>query len=91
MNTYRVAQVPAPNGTFEIVEREVPRPGPRHVRIAVGDADNAPPIALPPNRAGLGGLGLHLVESIATSWGHQTDSHGKVVWADIACEPVTPR
>ncbi|MGY1398078.1 alcohol dehydrogenase catalytic domain-containing protein, partial [Streptomyces sp. SS10] len=35
MNTYRVAQVPAPNGSFEIVEREVPRPGPRHVRIAV--------------------------------------------------------
>ncbi|CAL9317341.1 alcohol dehydrogenase [Streptomyces sp. R02] len=35
MNTYRVAQVPAANGSFEIVEREVPRPGPRHVRIAV--------------------------------------------------------
>ncbi|MFE8955272.1 alcohol dehydrogenase [Streptomyces althioticus] len=35
MNTYRVAQVPAPNGSFEIVEREVPRPGPRHARIAV--------------------------------------------------------
>ncbi|MEU0579629.1 alcohol dehydrogenase [Streptomyces griseoincarnatus] len=27
--------MPAPNGSFEIVEREVPRPGPRHVRIAV--------------------------------------------------------
>lgn len=35
MSSYRVAQVAAPSGPFEIVEREVPRPGPRHVRIAV--------------------------------------------------------
>ena len=35
MSTYRVAQVAAPNGPFEIVEREVPRPGPGQVRIAV--------------------------------------------------------
>ncbi|MEU9481982.1 alcohol dehydrogenase [Streptomyces sp. NPDC048191] len=35
MSTYRVAQVTAPNGTFELAEREVPRPGPGHVRIAV--------------------------------------------------------
>lgn len=35
MNSYRVAQVTAPGGTFEIVEREVPQPGPGHVRIAV--------------------------------------------------------
>ncbi|MBC7272844.1 MAG: alcohol dehydrogenase catalytic domain-containing protein [Streptomyces sp.] len=35
MNTYRVAQVATANGTFEVVERELPRPGPRHVRIAV--------------------------------------------------------
>ncbi|MFJ4468089.1 alcohol dehydrogenase [Streptomyces sp. NPDC089424] len=35
MSTYRVAQVATPNGPFEIVEREVPNPGPRHVRIAV--------------------------------------------------------
>ncbi|MFE3167037.1 alcohol dehydrogenase [Streptomyces sp. NPDC059224] len=35
MSTYRVAQVTAAGGPFEVVEREVPRPGPRHVRIAV--------------------------------------------------------
>jgi D-arabinose 1-dehydrogenase-like Zn-dependent alcohol dehydrogenase len=35
MSTYRVAQVTAPGGTFELAEREVPQPGPGHVRIAV--------------------------------------------------------
>ncbi|MFD3480138.1 alcohol dehydrogenase [Streptomyces sp. NPDC058695] len=35
MTTYRAAQVITPNGRFEIVEREVPRPGPMHVRLAV--------------------------------------------------------
>ncbi|PNE40987.1 alcohol dehydrogenase [Streptomyces noursei] len=35
MSSYRVAQVGAVGAPFEIVERAVPRPGPRHVRIAV--------------------------------------------------------
>jgi alcohol dehydrogenase len=35
MSTYRVAQVAAPDGRLEVVEREVPQPGPGHVRIAV--------------------------------------------------------
>jgi D-arabinose 1-dehydrogenase-like Zn-dependent alcohol dehydrogenase len=35
MSTYRVAQVTAPDGTFELAEREVPQPGPGRVRIAV--------------------------------------------------------
>ncbi|SOE07106.1 alcohol dehydrogenase [Streptomyces sp. Ag109_G2-15] len=35
MSTYRVAQVTALNGTFELAEREVPQPGPGEVRIAV--------------------------------------------------------
>jgi alcohol dehydrogenase len=35
MSTYRVAQVPAAGGSFELVEREVPQPGRDHVRIAV--------------------------------------------------------
>lgn len=35
MSTHRVAQVTEAGGRFEIVEREVPEPGPRHVRIAV--------------------------------------------------------
>jgi alcohol dehydrogenase len=35
MRTYRVAQAAAAGGPFEVVEREVPRPGPGHVRVAV--------------------------------------------------------
>jgi alcohol dehydrogenase len=35
MSTYRVAQVAAAGAPFEIVEREVPQPGPGHVRVAV--------------------------------------------------------
>ncbi|MEU6341701.1 alcohol dehydrogenase [Streptomyces sp. NPDC046977] len=35
MNSMRVAQVSEPGGPFEIVERELPEPGPGHVRIAV--------------------------------------------------------
>jgi alcohol dehydrogenase len=35
MNSMRVAQVDKPGGAFEIVERELPQPGPGHVRIAV--------------------------------------------------------
>ena len=59
------------------------------VRIVVGDSDNTPPIARAPSRAGRGGLGLHVIESIATCWGHEVHSNGKVVWADLACEPAT--
>ncbi|MDN5384616.1 alcohol dehydrogenase [Streptomyces sp. LB8] len=35
MTTYKVAQVTTSGGPFELSEREVPEPGPRHVRIAV--------------------------------------------------------
>ncbi|MGW2829456.1 alcohol dehydrogenase catalytic domain-containing protein [Streptomyces sp. NPDC001286] len=35
MSSYRVAQVDAAGGQFHITEREVPRPGPGHVRITV--------------------------------------------------------
>ncbi|MEU2155277.1 alcohol dehydrogenase catalytic domain-containing protein [Streptomyces sp. NPDC019396] len=35
MSTYRVAQVATAGGPFELAEREVPQPGPGHVRIAV--------------------------------------------------------
>ncbi|MEU5595591.1 alcohol dehydrogenase [Streptomyces sp. NPDC020298] len=35
MSTHRVAQVAESGGRFEIVERAVPEPGPRHVRISV--------------------------------------------------------
>ncbi|GAA1168250.1 alcohol dehydrogenase [Streptomyces hebeiensis] len=35
MTACRVAQVATAGGSFEIVQREVPRPGPGHVRVAV--------------------------------------------------------
>ncbi|MFD7597678.1 alcohol dehydrogenase catalytic domain-containing protein [Kitasatospora sp. NPDC059812] len=35
MSTYRVAQATAPGGALHPAEREVPQPGPGHVRIAV--------------------------------------------------------
>jgi alcohol dehydrogenase len=35
MSTCRVAQVTAPNGTFELAGREMPQPGSGQVRIAV--------------------------------------------------------
>ncbi|GHE06064.1 alcohol dehydrogenase [Streptomyces alanosinicus] len=35
MSIYRVAQVTTAGGPFELAEREVPEPGPGHVRIAV--------------------------------------------------------
>lgn len=35
MSTYRVAQVPAAGGSFEMAERETKQPPPRHVRVAV--------------------------------------------------------
>jgi D-arabinose 1-dehydrogenase-like Zn-dependent alcohol dehydrogenase len=35
MAKMRVVQVPRPGGPFELVEREVPTPGPGHVRVAV--------------------------------------------------------
>ncbi len=35
MSTMRVAQIPRPNGAFEIVERPIPEPGTGHVRIRV--------------------------------------------------------
>ncbi|MEO8130037.1 MAG: alcohol dehydrogenase, partial [Bryobacteraceae bacterium] len=35
MPKMKVAQVPAPGAAFEIVEREIPEPGPRQVLIKV--------------------------------------------------------
>ncbi len=35
VGTMKVAQIASPGGGFQIVEREIPQPGPRHVRIKV--------------------------------------------------------
>ncbi|MFH8386169.1 alcohol dehydrogenase [Kitasatospora sp. NPDC018058] len=60
MRTYRVAQVAAVGGAFEIVERDVPRPGPGHVRVAVEACGVCHSDAMFVN-AGLPGVGFPLV------------------------------
>jgi anti-sigma regulatory factor (Ser/Thr protein kinase) len=58
---------------------------PRHLYLAVFDDDQAEPVlrAHPATDAS-GGRGLHLVEHVATRWGHQLMPGGKVVWAAFA-------
>jgi len=51
------------------------------VRVEVSDDSPQPPL---PSR----GLGLALVEGLATSWGSSPRGGGKVVWCEL---PATPR
>jgi hypothetical protein len=61
------------------------------LRVAVGD--RTPPDATTPN----GGLiqrpthGLGLVDAVSTRWGVEPTPDGKVVWAELACEPRRAR
>ncbi|WP_335936393.1 alcohol dehydrogenase catalytic domain-containing protein [Streptomyces sp. PTD5-9] len=68
MSTYRVAQVATAGGPFELVEREVPQPGPCHVRIAVDACGICHSDALIVD-AGLPGLRFPLVP------GHEIAGH----------------
>jgi hypothetical protein len=54
------------------------------VTIAVGDRDVTAPVRRPYTSASTGGRGLHLVEAVASGWGHTIMSTGKLVWADLA-------
>lgn len=58
---------------------------PGRVRIAVLDANpvDSPHVAAERELAD-GGRGMLLVDTICLEWGHDSDEHGKVVWADIA-------
>jgi hypothetical protein len=47
MPKMRAAQVPSPRATFEIVEREVPEPGPGSVRIKVQESSWSLGLLLP--------------------------------------------
>ena len=58
------------------------RPGGR-VRIAVGDATTLPPRPRRPAPLDGSGRGLGLIEAIATVWGVDLHSAGKVVWAEL--------
>jgi alcohol dehydrogenase len=100
MSTYRVAQVAAVGGPLEIVEREVSRPGPGHVRIAVDACGICHSDALFVN-AGVPGLRFPLVpgHEIAgrieelgegTDSGWQVGDRVAVGWFGGSCGHCTP-
>jgi anti-sigma regulatory factor (Ser/Thr protein kinase) len=60
------------------------------LRIEVDDHTPQPPALTdhhhrPP---GVGGLGLHLVDTLASSWGTTPTPTGKTVWAEINLQPA---
>jgi anti-sigma regulatory factor (Ser/Thr protein kinase) len=61
--------------TARVVLRE------RYLHVAVHDGSTAPPV---PRPVDLRGRGLHLVASVAHSWGYLETADGKVVWATFA-------
>ncbi|MES4891899.1 alcohol dehydrogenase catalytic domain-containing protein [Streptomyces sp. NPDC096012] len=101
MNSYRVAQVTAAAGAFELAEREVPQPGPRHVRIAVeacgvchSDAlfvDGAVPGITFPVVPGheIAGRVEELGEG-TQEWGYQVGDRVAVGWFGGSCGHCTP-
>lgn len=55
------------------------------VRISVTDPGNSGGSARVTQRdAGFGGLGLQVVEQLATTWGSERRPEGYVVWAELA-------
>ncbi|MER5452578.1 alcohol dehydrogenase catalytic domain-containing protein [Streptomyces sp. NPDC002764] len=101
MSTYRVAQVDAAGGQFRVTEREVPRPGPGHVRIAVEACGVCHSDALFVN-AGVPGVRFPLVpghESAgrieelgegAEAMGWRTGDRVAVGWFGGSCGHCTP-
>jgi anti-sigma regulatory factor (Ser/Thr protein kinase) len=51
--------------------------------VEVFDAAPRQPRLDPQARGEAGGLGLRLVDALATSWGVLADEQGKTVWADV--------
>ncbi len=58
------------------------------VRISVRDASLSMPTLGAPGVMERFGRGLGIVAALATSWGVEADADGKVVWAQLAGEPV---
>jgi MEDS: MEthanogen/methylotroph, DcmR Sensory domain len=56
------------------------------VTIAVGDRDVTAPVRRSYSSTSPGGRGLHLVEAVASGWGHTVVSTGKLVWANLPGE-----
>jgi anti-sigma regulatory factor (Ser/Thr protein kinase) len=58
------------------------------VRISVRDASLSMPSVAAPGVMDRFGRGLGIVAALATSWGVDADAEGKVVWAQLAGDPV---
>jgi anti-sigma regulatory factor (Ser/Thr protein kinase) len=51
------------------------------IRVSVHDAERTGPVVRP--GGGSGGFGLRIVSRIASAWGWEPTSQGKVVWAEF--------
>ncbi len=61
------------------------------VVIEVHDVSPKPPVkSMAHDDDDEGGRGLHLVEAVATRWGHFPTRRGKAVWAELLV-PAEPR
>ncbi|MBW1603724.1 ATP-binding protein [Streptomyces sp. JJ66] len=62
------------------------RPSGHGVEVAVADASPLPPVRRTPDvTSGTGGLGLQILERLASRWGVEPHGPGKRVWADVPC------
>ncbi|MEU9444853.1 alcohol dehydrogenase [Streptomyces sp. NPDC048304] len=101
MSSYRVAQVTTAGGPFELVEREVPQPGPRQVRIAVEACGVCHSDTFFVN-AGLPGVTFPVVagheiagrvealDEGTQDWGYQVGDRVAVGWFGGSCGHCTP-
>ena len=57
-----------------------------HVRVEVDcpGSHTRPRIVQPPPRSGTGGLGLRIVDTLATAWGIQEANGRTIVWAELS-------
>jgi anti-sigma regulatory factor (Ser/Thr protein kinase) len=60
-----------------------------HIRVEVRDDDPRMPRLRKYGPTSSTGRGLHLVEALATLWGAERSSGGKVVWFEFECDGRT--
>ncbi|MGD9484782.1 ATP-binding protein [Streptomyces sp. TRM70308] len=61
-------------------------PSPDGVQVSVQDASPRRPVRRAPDlTSGTGGLGLQILERLASRWGVEPHDPGKRVWADVPC------